>query len=346
MNKSILITIALSVLVLVTHAQSVTRIEYFIDTDPGYGQGVAIALSAGDEISFEADLSNVSPGFHILYVRAQNSFGNWSHMQSQGFYVRQGSGSADITHLRYVFNDGTDFSEVYQYDLPEPSANIDIVMPADISFLVPGVQYVMSLVAFSTNGTPGVIETMSFVYETNTPPIATGSVADQSVSREAIDLIIVDDLNSLFNDPDGDILTFSASSDPIDIVSVEVSGTALSVTALSAGDTEIEIIADDGKGGTALISFDLSVNETVTALGDDLSSLKVFPIPVHDRLTVQSSELDRGINEVITLSDLSGKRHVVTAHYADNEITLDLSFLEGGIYVLKINHSTYRIIKN
>lgn len=62
--------------VAVLYAQSlsaqVTALEYFIDTDPGPGNGTEIAFIAGDPVNefFVADLSGLDSGIHGLYIRA------------------------------------------------------------------------------------------------------------------------------------------------------------------------------------------------------------------------------------------------------------------------------------
>ncbi|MEQ9297614.1 MAG: T9SS type A sorting domain-containing protein [Cyclobacteriaceae bacterium] len=344
MNARLILIMALSAWVFSAHAQSITRAEYFIDTDPGFGQGQEIGLSTSDEIEFVVDLTDQEPGFHMLYIRAQDSFGRWSHQQAKGFYVRPGSSAPDIVLLRYLFFDGTNYSDVYQYVLPEPSPMIDAVIPLDNSFLVPGRQYELRIVGVTANDTPSAIETISFVYQTNTPPVAIGSIADQTITDGTETIMIVDDVASLFSDADGDVLTFSTTSDPVDIVSVEVNGNSLLVTALATGETSIEVQADDGKGGVATISFDLSVEEIVTALRDEIAGIKVYPNPVSDQLTVHFPNVTEE-TKTVSLIDLSGRSMPYSATTQDGKMTMDLSHLKAGTYLLTISNKTYRIIK-
>jgi|GEM_PF-4623571 len=113
MKTRLIFIVALTAMVLSPYAQSLTRAEYFIDTDPGFGQGQEIALGTSDETHFTVDLSAQEPGFHMLYIRAQDSFGRWSHQQAKGFYVSPGTNTPDIVLLRYLFDDGTELSPVY-----------------------------------------------------------------------------------------------------------------------------------------------------------------------------------------------------------------------------------------
>jgi len=44
--------------------------EYFFDNDPGYGNGINIAgLTSSSTISFSPDISGLSPGLHMIYMR-------------------------------------------------------------------------------------------------------------------------------------------------------------------------------------------------------------------------------------------------------------------------------------
>lgn len=62
-------------------AQSITSTEYFFNTDPGVGSGIALAVNtnSGQLIqSYSISTSGLSEGFHSLYIRTKNDDGNWS----------------------------------------------------------------------------------------------------------------------------------------------------------------------------------------------------------------------------------------------------------------------------
>ncbi|MEN9571887.1 MAG: hypothetical protein RL172_3118, partial [Bacteroidota bacterium] len=59
----------------------IARMEYFIDTDPGYGNATPVTISAATDIAnllFDADISNVPGGTHKLSIRTQDENGSWS----------------------------------------------------------------------------------------------------------------------------------------------------------------------------------------------------------------------------------------------------------------------------
>jgi hypothetical protein len=75
--------------------------EYFVDTDPGNGNGTAIAINPpADSINQTMTLSipsGLAEGNHQLYIRTKNEQGQWSLFQTSTFIVkppRPGSGFA------------------------------------------------------------------------------------------------------------------------------------------------------------------------------------------------------------------------------------------------------------
>ncbi len=89
-------------------ALNLVALEYFIDEDPGFGNGNSVA--AGPEpaidMTFEADLSAIAPGEHTLFVRALDETGSWSLITESTFVISE----AELTaFLEGPFN-GTDMN--------------------------------------------------------------------------------------------------------------------------------------------------------------------------------------------------------------------------------------------
>ncbi|HRY32576.1 MAG TPA: dockerin type I domain-containing protein [Bacteroidales bacterium] len=78
--------------VVVLTEKKINRAEYFINNDPGFGQGIAIPVETDStevDLSFTADLTSLNPGFHRLFVRTQNEAGRWSHSKIRAFYKKE-----------------------------------------------------------------------------------------------------------------------------------------------------------------------------------------------------------------------------------------------------------------
>lgn len=92
----------------------ITDVEYFIDTDPGFGQGTKITVPAtGDVSSMNAliDLSSLSSGVHRLYIRSKDASGKWSLTNfaifdnaAQTPYPAAPAPAAAITQAEYYFD--------------------------------------------------------------------------------------------------------------------------------------------------------------------------------------------------------------------------------------------------
>ena len=92
----------------------------------------------------------------------------------------------------------------------------------------------------------------------NRPPGTAGSIADRTMT--AGDTYTVD-ASSYFNDPDGDQLTYTASSSSTSAATVSVSGSSVTVTAVAQGSATIRITATDPGGLTARQSFSVTVED-------------------------------------------------------------------------------------
>ena len=88
--------------------ENITAMEYYIDTDPGVGNGVSVTISAGtpQDVNFSISTAALSDGFHVLVVRTQDASGDWGISQSQAFYVSASNttSTANLDQLEYFFD--------------------------------------------------------------------------------------------------------------------------------------------------------------------------------------------------------------------------------------------------
>jgi hypothetical protein len=114
---------------------NVTRAEYFIDTDPGFGMGNNIPVTPSTNISnlqFTIGLGTVPTGFHTLYVRVKDGHGRWSFSQISRFYkpVINTVALPNVTKVEYFFDNDPGMG--MGTDVPvTPSANI-----SNLSFII------------------------------------------------------------------------------------------------------------------------------------------------------------------------------------------------------------------
>jgi hypothetical protein len=90
----------------------ITYMEYFIDADPGVGNGISVPVTAGqsvENVSFNFPIASLSDGFHLLSIRARNADNNWSATTYRPFVkfnLNGGSSStpSDITYMEYFID--------------------------------------------------------------------------------------------------------------------------------------------------------------------------------------------------------------------------------------------------
>jgi hypothetical protein len=88
----------------------ISRLEYFIDTDPGFGQATLVTVTPGQQVNtvFTISMTGLSEGIHYLCVRAQNASGTWSNLQ-QGLFCMVPEEKYRITDLEYFIDDDPGF---------------------------------------------------------------------------------------------------------------------------------------------------------------------------------------------------------------------------------------------
>ena len=101
------------------------------------------------------------------------------------------------------------------------------------------------------------------VGQANRAPVATGSVPAQSLT---VGQSVQVNVAPFFSDPDGDPLTYTASSSNTGIATASVTGSTVTVTGIAAGTATVTVTASDPGGLTASLSA--SVTVTVTASAD------------------------------------------------------------------------------
>ncbi|MBL7943961.1 MAG: hypothetical protein JNM00_14425, partial [Flavobacteriales bacterium] len=96
-----------NVLVFVSNVNAdVTAMEYYVDSDPGAGNGIALPVTPGEWVNnnFAIDLASVSEGFHRLYIRYQNLSGAWSVSERRSFIVITPSSADDVAAMEYYLD--------------------------------------------------------------------------------------------------------------------------------------------------------------------------------------------------------------------------------------------------
>jgi hypothetical protein len=85
-------------------AQKLVKAEYFFNTDPGVGNGKALTIVSDTIINatFNISTTGLAAGFNQLFIRVQDSLGNWGIAEQRQFFVA--ATASKITACEYFFD--------------------------------------------------------------------------------------------------------------------------------------------------------------------------------------------------------------------------------------------------
>ena len=133
------------------------------------------------------------------------------------------------------------------------------------------------------------------VKQKNRAPVAKGTMSNYTLPAN---LSVIGDIGQFFSDPDGDALTYTASSSDTDVVTAGTSGATLSMVTKAAGTATITVTATDTSNASLSRSFTLTVSGSSADAVPGLSSeelLLLGTLLAHD--TVIFNELHNGSDD-------------------------------------------------
>ena len=123
---------------------NLNRIEYFIDTDPGYGAGTNVPFTTGTtvtDLAFTVPLGSVSDGFHTLFIRARDANNRWSVVQSRPFYKVPASALAaapNLNRIEYFVDTDPGYGNGTNVPFTAGTSVTDLVFSVNVSALTEG----------------------------------------------------------------------------------------------------------------------------------------------------------------------------------------------------------------
>ncbi len=120
---------------------NIDKIEYFFDTDPGYGMGNELELVPIILLDtvYKIPIDSISPGMHQLYIRAKNETKNWSLVFTKPVFVTQSGELSILTNLEYFFDADPGFGNGILVDLSYQNVSyIDTIIKINLDTITPG----------------------------------------------------------------------------------------------------------------------------------------------------------------------------------------------------------------
>ncbi|MDE2981350.1 MAG: hypothetical protein OXU74_09155 [Gemmatimonadota bacterium] len=185
----------------------------------------------------------------------------------------------------------------------------------------------------------GLSATQSFVVTVpNRPPVPVDSIAARIIEVDQADTL---DVSPFFTDPDGDSLSYAAAVSDSALVSADVTGSAVVVTALAKGEVEVTVTATDDEGLTAEQRFAVTVpnrpplvSDTMAARtlfkdeADTLALTRFFTDPDGDALTWSAEASDNGV-VALDVSAAAGTLAVTAVGQGEATVTVTATDPEG-----------------
>ena len=173
----------------------IIQAEYFIDTDPGVGNGVAIFSEIPVDnfnILDSIQVSELNTGLHYLTIRYKDSFGKWSHSQSKPFFTMNlpdvnevVENPYPIIHAEYFIDEDPGIGNGIAIISEEPVNIMNIVDSIAVSLEVG--QHSLTIRYKDSFGKWSHSETKQFVISETPPLVVDGLVAYYPFNNNTID---------------------------------------------------------------------------------------------------------------------------------------------------------------
>jgi hypothetical protein len=292
---------------------NIVAAEYSLDTDPGFGNGTPINIGAAStEISttFSPSISNLSVGFHFLYVRGKDSKGIWSQNSIVGFYKPDTTTFTsptvpDVVAAEYFID--SDPGEGNRISIPfSPGIEVQPLFTLDLASVSIG-QHQLYIRGKDSNGNWGRFSSATFTKQV--PPTIS------SVSRDsgAVGAIITIRGTNFSPIPSDNIVKFDtaiavvtlASSDSMQVRVPNLSSAFVPVT-LTIGGTTITVLNNFRVIGPVVLPIltisAASVGFGQVAVGDSVRSDLTIRNATQGNLTINSATIQ---SQNFSLSPLS-----------------------------------------
>jgi Secretion system C-terminal sorting domain len=121
--------------------QTINKVEYFINTDPGFGSGTDVPITPAANISnllVPVDISALSKGMHNVYLRSQNNSGHWS-LTNRWLFFNDKTAAVNINKVEYFTDTDPGFGNGTDVPITPGNPIINLIIPVDISALTNGI---------------------------------------------------------------------------------------------------------------------------------------------------------------------------------------------------------------
>lgn len=312
-----------------TNNPNITDAEYFINTDPGVGNGVQVAVTDGQIAPFTVNLTSNTVGFHTVAIRAKDANGIWGLFEKGMIYVSPTATNAgDITTGEYFFDNdpgpgngfplttpvGQNFAQDFNLRVPRTLVDGDHIVAIRMfddwgltdtkTFTVNGVALPLNLLNFSTK----LEESTAFLNW-------------QTAEEKEVSHFEIERSNAQINFKKIGQVSSNNSLEKQEYNYIDEK------LAVGVYYYRLKMVDLDGKYSYSPIRS-VYVKEVE-------SQLKVYPTPAENMVTVDLQKTEPKIKaEIFSLNGAS----LLSERFAEtNKIDLNVSNLPSGFYIIRIS---------
>lgn len=124
------------------HSQSnVIEVEYFLDTDSGFGMNTVLNVTTPEVDITEAVLADIpvttSEGYHKLYIRTKDADGHWSHTTRKHIQIFAPVIENNVIIGEYYIDEDPSFGLANSFEINPQEADVEQAFEAQILSTVP-----------------------------------------------------------------------------------------------------------------------------------------------------------------------------------------------------------------
>ena len=147
------------------YSQQISGMEYFIDSDPGYGNGIAIPTGGPtDTITISSSITlpgGLADGFHALSIRTLSDSGAWSIPESRTFMVQTIITNNPVSAMEYFFDTDPGVGNGIPISIGNSTDTVRLTLGVPLSSLDEGFHR-MHVRAMNEGGTWSIRESRAF----------------------------------------------------------------------------------------------------------------------------------------------------------------------------------------
>jgi len=176
-----------------------------------------------------------------------------------------------------------------------------------------------------------------------------GSIADYEITELNTDLVVHDNLQGVFSDPDGDALTYAVECEEVSLTfGVTENALIVNASASYTGEADVTVTASDGEFEASVV-FKVTTNITGISRETDEPGFHAYPNPASDLLYLDMNLASGYTGEgLVQVYNMAGTRCLIRQQArltgGTGTVTLDLADLPAGSYIIQLsagggNHS-------